>query len=207
MGKMRIIERGSVNINEWMLYCLIMKPTNEFKQYMAKVFERLDEMDEPGPTIARREDQDELVRYIEGCFNERFSVGDAASYIFYTAQPDELPQDGSKNFMTEDLCIQRMAEIRRRYMLPEKKEKQPAERNLTLARFTTEQLQAELEFRKTQPKPMAEVDWTPVYSYVVDVNTRLMVEGEQERDFEHYLFERVLEAMYGPKVWDWYNKL
>ena len=26
-------------------------------------------------------------------------------------------------------------------------------------------------------------------------------------DFEHYVFERTMEAIYGPKVWDWYNKI
>lgn len=48
--------------------------------------------------------------------------------------------------------------------------------------------------------------WEPLYTYITESVIDLQ-NGERIKDFEHYVFERALEAVYGPDVWSEYNEL
>jgi hypothetical protein len=81
---------------------------------------------------------------------------------------------------------------------------------MNLNDFTDEELRLELNRRieaaKAPPKPLPRPDWAPVYHYVESVVACLSKEDEYEpKDFEHYLFEKVMVAMYGPSIWKWWN--
>jgi len=75
--------------------------------------------------------------------------------------------------------------------------------------YTTDELVAELAQRKlneqVRPKLNRDINWMPVIEYVAWVCTEIE-QGRVPPDFKHYIFENVLEAMYGPYVWAWYLK-
>ena len=76
--------------------------------------------------------------------------------------------------------------------------------------YTTDELVAELAQRKineqVRPKLNRDINWMPVIEYVSWVFTEIEHQGRLPPDFKHYIFENVLEAMYGPYVWAWYLK-
>lgn len=57
-----------------------------------------------------------------------------------------------------------------------------------------------------RPEENTNPDWTTVKKYIKAGMDHLEREGGEDKDFEHYVFEAVMEAMYGPDVWDWYNQ-
>lgn len=80
-----------------------------------------------------------------------------------------------------------------------------------LSNVTDEELEAELARRKSAktlpiPKPLAEINWESTYNEAVEgINARI-TKKHQEDDLEHYLFEAVVEAVYGKGIWEIYNK-
>ena len=77
---------------------------------------------------------------------------------------------------------------------------------------TDEALQAELDRRKAEreeeakPRPVAEPDWSRVKEAAIDHVERSMRYG-REKDVEHYIYEQVLETVYGADIWDTLNPL
>jgi len=80
----------------------------------------------------------------------------------------------------------------------------------TLKVFSDEQLEAELkaraELRNKPPTPLPTIRWDQVSDYIkVGVYEVSLGRGEP-KDFEHYLFELVMEAVYGREFWVWWNR-
>jgi len=76
--------------------------------------------------------------------------------------------------------------------------------------YTTSELLSELSQRKSdkqkRPKLNSDINWMTVIEYVAWVCEEIE-QGRVPPDFQHYIFENVLEAMYGPYVWAWYLKV
>jgi hypothetical protein len=76
-----------------------------------------------------------------------------------------------------------------------------------LSQFSTEELEKEIALRKlTKPNRASEIDWSPIISLVEDQMTRIEKGEGGLKDFEHWLFEAVMEAMYGDTIWQWWNR-
>lgn len=69
------------------------------------------------------------------------------------------------------------------------------------------QREKDREEKQRQPIDRSKVDWTDVYETVVYGVTKLIDEGCEPKDHEHYIYEAAMEAVYGKDVWSWYNKL
>lgn len=72
------------------------------------------------------------------------------------------------------------------------------------ANFSTEELQEELERRK-KPCPVLNPDWASVLAYTQAALTQVACGNGLPKDFEHYLMETVLEAVYGKGIFPWWN--
>lgn len=71
-------------------------------------------------------------------------------------------------------------------------------------------LEKEMARRQKQrvkvPTPLQSPDFTKLQAVIVQgVHTSIENEREDE-DFEHYVYEAALEAVYGKNFWDWRNK-
>lgn len=80
-----------------------------------------------------------------------------------------------------------------------------------LSKMTDEALEAELKARKLKqqqgPKPLDNPDWGKLTRYVTGTVERLAKsEDEYEKDFDHWVFEQVMETIYGKDFWPWWNK-
>lgn len=80
----------------------------------------------------------------------------------------------------------------------------------TLEDATTEELEKELERRKTSgglpSQPLANPDFTPLRGLVISGIEQAAKEQFQDDDFKHYVYEAAVTAVYGPTFWDWRNK-
>ena len=77
----------------------------------------------------------------------------------------------------------------------------------------TEQLEAELERRKQEkeekdkPRPVSSPDWFTVQRYCEGYIEALYIQGHDDTDAEHDIFEAAMEAAYGGReVWKWINE-
>ena len=78
------------------------------------------------------------------------------------------------------------------------------------------ELEEELARRKKDknkpPKPIEQikVDWLPVYRYVTKSVSEIAKTDEEDRsepkDFEHWIYESVMVAIYGQDFWKWWNQ-
>lgn len=77
---------------------------------------------------------------------------------------------------------------------------------IAVAQLSTEELEAELDRRrKKTPQPLLEPDFTLLHAMVLQgVHTSIMNQCEDD-DFEHAVFETVMEAIYGKDFWAWRN--
>ena len=80
-----------------------------------------------------------------------------------------------------------------------------------LKEIPDEDLQAELDKREAKreeaakPQPVANPDWSKVKEMAIDhVERTLRREGEKDAD--HYIYEQVLETVYGADIWDTLNQ-
>lgn len=55
-----------------------------------------------------------------------------------------------------------------------------------------------------KPKKLEKIDWSKVIQYCVEYIDEVEENGGDD-DSEHYLYEVVIEAVFGEKVWDWIN--
>ena len=79
-----------------------------------------------------------------------------------------------------------------------------------LKSYSDGDLKKELERREKERNNVPSPKLNPDFSDVVDAAKSYIVEvqaGVVDDDTEHYIFEAVMEAVYGEKVWDWINKL
>lgn len=79
-----------------------------------------------------------------------------------------------------------------------------------LEKYTDEELRAEMDRREKEkdkkPEPKEEIDWSKLIECVKEGVTILDEEGYEQNDFEHYVFEAAMTAVYGDEIWDWWNK-
>lgn len=79
---------------------------------------------------------------------------------------------------------------------------------MSLSDYSDEALQEELEERqklKKIPQPLNGIDYSEVYASAVEYMTGLSESGSEPKDAKHYMYETVMEAIYGPEIWDYIN--
>lgn len=82
-------------------------------------------------------------------------------------------------------------------------------KDYSLKNFSVQELKDELERRAKEdsmPKPKIVIDWGPLQKYVQEGASSVAKEGYLPKDFEHYLYEMALEAVYGKEIWEWWNE-
>lgn len=79
--------------------------------------------------------------------------------------------------------------------------------NKPLNELTDAELQAELERRKApyvpMPAPKANPDFTALIKMMEGVKRDAMLDGYENDDFKHYIYEMAIEAVYGKEYWIW----
>lgn len=75
---------------------------------------------------------------------------------------------------------------------------------------TCEQLKAELESRTKQWKgpldPIQHPDFTELVEMVVEGHKKMVADGYEDEDLDHYVYEAVMTAVYGDGYWVWRRK-
>ena len=81
---------------------------------------------------------------------------------------------------------------------------------MKLTRLSTEELEAELARRKELeegvPSPLKLADFSKLQQQVIAAVQGLVKNGRPPKDFEHYIYEAAMEAVYGKDFWAWWNK-
>jgi hypothetical protein len=73
--------------------------------------------------------------------------------------------------------------------------------NDKLKDVSIEDMQKEIKRRLTTlPKVNSNIDWSPIINMVKNE-----IISNTVKDYEHYLFEAVMEAMFGVDIWEWWN--
>lgn len=70
------------------------------------------------------------------------------------------------------------------------------------------ELEEELERRKNNlpPTPIAQPNFGPLQKMIITNINQAIKDDEEPKDFEHYVFENAIEAVYGTDFWKWWNK-
>ncbi len=82
-----------------------------------------------------------------------------------------------------------------------------------LKEITDEALQAELDRRKAErdekakPQPIADPDWSRVRAMTVNHVEDVLRGVREGKDIEHYIYEQVLETVYGAGIWSPLNEM
>lgn len=80
---------------------------------------------------------------------------------------------------------------------------QELERHIALAQ---EEYKEREDRRKGAPKIKSDINWNGVIELLEDHVKRIVEEGTPDEDDAHYMYEEVVDAVYGSKAfWDWYN--
>lgn len=75
-----------------------------------------------------------------------------------------------------------------------------------LSEASIQELEMEIARRGlSRPDRIIHANWTSVANYVQDAIHALDRGDDLPKDFEHFLMETVLEAMYGKDIWIWWN--
>jgi len=81
---------------------------------------------------------------------------------------------------------------------------------MALKDFSDAELKRELERRKEearpQPKPLAEIDWNKVMDQCKRVVDELAINHFEDEDAKEYIYEEVMKAIYGEKIFEWINE-
>ena len=80
-----------------------------------------------------------------------------------------------------------------------------------ISEFTDRELQEELEHRKriaiTPPPAIDNPDFEPLRKMIIDtINSLAKGDWIDKSDFETWVYKDTLQAIYGPKFWDWSNQ-
>lgn len=80
----------------------------------------------------------------------------------------------------------------------------------SLSDYSDEDLQQELNDRKQRkqdvPQPLETPNYSDVYAFAVEYITELSEDGREPTDFQHGMYETIMEAVYGKDVWDYINE-
>ena len=75
--------------------------------------------------------------------------------------------------------------------------------------FSDEDLKKELEWREKKnnkpPLQKDDIDWTPLLVMVQEGVDGIARDGRPGKDFDHYVFETVMECVYDRDIWKWWN--
>lgn len=80
---------------------------------------------------------------------------------------------------------------------------------MSLKNFSSEELEAELAKRKKdkqRPKPLESPNFKNLIELVEKSIPEYLENGHVDDDFDHYVFEAAMEAIYGKNIWKWWNK-
>lgn len=76
-----------------------------------------------------------------------------------------------------------------------------------LSEYTTQELEKEIKIRKESvPEELTVKDWTNVEDQAKGIVKSIRDGGYADDDDPHYLFEAVMETVYGKEIWKWYNR-
>lgn len=76
-----------------------------------------------------------------------------------------------------------------------------------------QKLQAMVDQRKQEtrkvamPKPLSEPDFRPVIELCQGYINALATAGHADEDYDSWMFETAMNAVFGPKVWKWTNPI
>ena len=78
-----------------------------------------------------------------------------------------------------------------------------------LEEATEEEIEQELERRKRDkaPEPIANPDFSRLIKMTLEETEYLKKNGYPSKDFDHYVYEEVMSAIYGKGYWKWRNSL
>jgi len=70
------------------------------------------------------------------------------------------------------------------------------------------ELEEELERKKNNipPEPLINPNFGPLQKMIIESINLAIKENKEDDDFEHYVYEAAIEAVYGKDFWKWYNK-
>lgn len=63
-----------------------------------------------------------------------------------------------------------------------------------------------LDNDSSRPLPVPDPDWSRLIAHLEDGMKGVVGTGNPGKDFQHYVFEEAMAALYGPDVWDWWNR-
>ncbi len=79
-----------------------------------------------------------------------------------------------------------------------------------LDQFSDDELRGEVgrreKIRNAPPPPLEEIDWSIVKNLALDYIS-IIERNTKAGDIKHYVFEAVIQAVYGKDVWEWVNKI
>ena len=64
-------------------------------------------------------------------------------------------------------------------------------------------LEETIEAIGSPPVAAQDVDWVQVLEFAADIVKNAADIGHEGKDAEHYLYEAVMQAVYGDGYWDW----
>lgn len=83
------------------------------------------------------------------------------------------------------------------------------ENTMSIKDYSDEEIQKELERRQKEktkvPEPIKNIDWSEVFRLVKEGIYSISEDGYEPKDFKHYIFETVMEAVYGKNIWKWWS--
>jgi anti-sigma regulatory factor (Ser/Thr protein kinase) len=77
-----------------------------------------------------------------------------------------------------------------------------------LSEFSDEELERELNQRERQqskPTQLPHPDWSVVKTNAEEYLEYLVEHGRADEDADHYIFESVMDALYGSDIWQFIN--
>lgn len=82
---------------------------------------------------------------------------------------------------------------------------------MSLKNYSDKELMEELERRKklkaNLPKPLMKMGWYEVQKLAENYIAHITEYGYEPKDAEHYIFEGVMETVYGKNIWDYINDI
>lgn len=79
-----------------------------------------------------------------------------------------------------------------------------------LSAISDADLQAEIERRKRQnalpPRPLEHPDFSKLVKMVIEGVHQMANDKYEDDDFDHYVYEEVMKAIYGNAYFEWRNK-